>query len=185
MKSCTKCGENLQDGSKFCSSCGATVTLPEPSHCLNCNAELASNAKFCTECGTPVSENRIGGTKEHQTTIETEQETDQNMKNSQSLPSEQHQTEQDQKSDALRMLQLKVDDLQNEIKKDDDLMTMQLCWQELVVYTSEICQILGLTENQVSEIADPDAKPMMNLDEVDKVTMNKLPTWLKQKGWVR
>lgn len=55
MKSCTKCGEHLRDGSKFCSTCGATVTPPVSVHCSNCTAELHVNAKFCAECGTPVS----------------------------------------------------------------------------------------------------------------------------------
>ena len=73
MKSCTKCGKQLRDGSKFCSSCGATVTPTKAVHCLKCNAELHGNAKFCAECGTPVGEKGIGGIDGRQPATETKQ----------------------------------------------------------------------------------------------------------------
>jgi hypothetical protein len=51
--SCPSCGEPLAPGIKFCSNCGAKVSVA--AHCTECGAKLAPGAKFCAECGTKVA----------------------------------------------------------------------------------------------------------------------------------
>lgn len=59
---CANCGSPLEDGSSFCTTCGAKVlgnlqpapmpvAEPVPNTCPNCNAILEDDAKFCTTCG--------------------------------------------------------------------------------------------------------------------------------------
>ena len=75
---CKKCGQQLNEGAKFCMNCGEKVETglicpecgaalpagakfcPECGHnmnqkpvCSNCGCELVPGAKFCPECGTP------------------------------------------------------------------------------------------------------------------------------------
>ena len=50
MIKCSKCGEELNDGAKFCMECGAPVL--QEKECLQCGAKLPLNAKFCFECGS-------------------------------------------------------------------------------------------------------------------------------------
>lgn len=45
---CSKCGNELPSGSKFCMNCGEKI---EELKCKNCGAKLTQNAKFCPECG--------------------------------------------------------------------------------------------------------------------------------------
>lgn len=45
---CSKCGQPLDAGAKFCSNCGTIKGAPR---CLGCGAELTGGAKFCPECG--------------------------------------------------------------------------------------------------------------------------------------
>jgi class 3 adenylate cyclase/tetratricopeptide (TPR) repeat protein len=47
---CTACGKESPEGKKFCSECGAALTLA----CATCGAALEAGAKFCSECGTPA-----------------------------------------------------------------------------------------------------------------------------------
>ena len=54
MKTCDRCGAQLEDNAKFCTDCGAKQE-PKKSFCSNCGTELNPNAKFCSECGTPAS----------------------------------------------------------------------------------------------------------------------------------
>lgn len=55
---CLACGAENRAGQKFCSSCGASLTVPpaEPAKriCPNCGATLAPGDKFCTQCGHPA-----------------------------------------------------------------------------------------------------------------------------------
>ena len=56
MANCTNCGTKLQDGAKFCPSCG-TAVAEKPAkitNCTNCGAKLQDGAKFCPSCGTSV-----------------------------------------------------------------------------------------------------------------------------------
>ncbi len=53
---CTKCNNEIPDGAKFCTSCGAAISMPAPgsekkSYCEKCGLELAPGAKFCSVCG--------------------------------------------------------------------------------------------------------------------------------------
>lgn len=58
-KKCTQCGAVLEEGTKFCGSCGQptvqTVETPvvEGKTCPNCGAEVG-DAKFCNSCGTNI-----------------------------------------------------------------------------------------------------------------------------------
>ena len=47
---CSACGNENPEGKKFCSECGAALTLA----CSSCGSALEAGAKFCGECGTPV-----------------------------------------------------------------------------------------------------------------------------------
>ncbi len=49
---CSECGTGFKPGDKFCSQCKA----PLPLICLNCGAEILDDgAKFCSRCGTSVT----------------------------------------------------------------------------------------------------------------------------------
>lgn len=50
---CSQCGAELPEGARFCSECGAKVTLSET--CPNCDAILRAGARFCHACGASVS----------------------------------------------------------------------------------------------------------------------------------
>ena len=53
--SCPSCQASNPAGSKFCSSCGSSLT-PVAQTCPGCGAELAPGAKFCAGCGKPAGE---------------------------------------------------------------------------------------------------------------------------------
>jgi class 3 adenylate cyclase/predicted ATPase len=48
---CPSCGAEHPVGKKFCSECGAVLSLS----CASCGASLAGSEKFCSECGTPTA----------------------------------------------------------------------------------------------------------------------------------
>ena len=59
---CTKCGNQLNPGQKFCTKCGTPVAAaPAPetkamgAQCPKCGNVLNPGQKFCTKCGTPVA----------------------------------------------------------------------------------------------------------------------------------
>jgi ribosomal protein L32 len=52
LTSCTKCGNQIPAGSKFCAHCGEKVA--ETAFCSSCGEKLLPNAKFCSKCGTKV-----------------------------------------------------------------------------------------------------------------------------------
>ena len=49
---CIQCGQELEEGAKFCYSCGAKV---QNTFCSQCGAEMPSDAKFCGSCGSETS----------------------------------------------------------------------------------------------------------------------------------
>ena len=49
---CIQCGQELEEGAKFCYSCGAKV---QNTFCSQCGAEMPSDAKFCGSCGSKTS----------------------------------------------------------------------------------------------------------------------------------
>ena len=51
---CPNCQSPVNANSKFCSSCGQSLTVRK-CVCINCGAELSSGAQFCSECGTKQS----------------------------------------------------------------------------------------------------------------------------------
>ena len=63
MAQCTKCGNELKPGARFCTKCGTPVSAPvdqmksasQSMTCTKCGSELKPGAKFCTKCGNPVS----------------------------------------------------------------------------------------------------------------------------------
>ncbi len=48
--SCTSCGFENPEGTKFCIECGILLK----NRCLSCGSENLPSAKFCGECGTPL-----------------------------------------------------------------------------------------------------------------------------------
>ncbi len=48
---CPKCNEYVNEGSKFCNSCGSKLN-DDTVNCINCNAEIKKGSKFCPECGS-------------------------------------------------------------------------------------------------------------------------------------
>ena len=63
MAQCTKCGNELKPGARFCTKCGTPVSAPvdqmksasQSMTCTKCGSELKPGARFCTKCGNPVS----------------------------------------------------------------------------------------------------------------------------------
>ena len=52
---CPKCGETLNDGQRFCPSCGADIDAYKNRSCAKCGAAIADGQTFCTECGAHFS----------------------------------------------------------------------------------------------------------------------------------
>lgn len=47
---CKSCGTEAKPGQRFCTGCGAALTVP----CRGCGAENPANARFCGQCGTAL-----------------------------------------------------------------------------------------------------------------------------------
>lgn len=60
MANCPNCGLSVEDGKKFCSSCGTKMpVLVHQKICKVCGNSLNSNASFCNVCGTPVPKDAV------------------------------------------------------------------------------------------------------------------------------
>ena len=55
---CIQCGNEIESGEKFCSSCGIEIKREK---CKQCGNELKSSEKFCAECGTKITEKMSDG----------------------------------------------------------------------------------------------------------------------------
>ena len=51
---CNNCGNQLQDGQRFCSKCGKEHAPAEAITCPACGSTVDAGAKFCNHCGAPV-----------------------------------------------------------------------------------------------------------------------------------
>lgn len=65
MATCSKCGNELKPGAKFCTKCGNPVSVAPAATmqkamnaavCNQCGNELKPGAKFCTKCGARVEQ---------------------------------------------------------------------------------------------------------------------------------
>ncbi len=50
---CPSCSAQINQGSKFCPSCGAKIESSKK--CPSCGAEVPANSKFCLECGAKMT----------------------------------------------------------------------------------------------------------------------------------
>lgn len=51
---CSTCGNEIQEGTKFCPNCGNAVA--QEKKCVKCGAILAPEQKFCPQCGTKTDD---------------------------------------------------------------------------------------------------------------------------------
>ena len=54
IKTCKKCGTEIEEGQKFCPKCGTPVA--EKRVCPNCGNELSDGQAFCPKCGHKAGE---------------------------------------------------------------------------------------------------------------------------------
>ena len=54
---CSKCGNEVAEGKKFCGHCGNPMTVTEAKGlvCSKCGSPITPGKKFCGKCGSPVS----------------------------------------------------------------------------------------------------------------------------------
>ena len=54
---CSKCGNEVAEGKKFCGKCGNPMTVTEVKGlvCSKCGSPITPGKKFCGKCGSPVS----------------------------------------------------------------------------------------------------------------------------------
>ena len=54
---CSKCGNEVAEGKKFCGKCGNPMTVTEAKGlvCSKCGSPITPGKKFCGKCGSPVS----------------------------------------------------------------------------------------------------------------------------------
>ena len=62
---CSKCGNEVAEGKKFCGKCGNPMTVTEAKGlvCSKCGSPITPGKKFCGKCGTPVSADSQAATK--------------------------------------------------------------------------------------------------------------------------
>lgn len=58
ISNCPNCGAEVANGSMFCNSCGAKMTVAEvqpTAKCPQCGSDVMQGSKFCDSCGYDVS----------------------------------------------------------------------------------------------------------------------------------
>lgn len=66
-KICSRCGAAIEEGGKFCPSCGAPAETASPSNsrgtqfCPNCGTAVESGQKFCPSCGAALIQKADAG----------------------------------------------------------------------------------------------------------------------------
>ena len=53
MVTCPNCGKVLEDGTRFCETCGAQI--PANAFCPSCGAENSAGSAFCETCGASMT----------------------------------------------------------------------------------------------------------------------------------
>jgi membrane protease subunit (stomatin/prohibitin family) len=53
-KKCPRCQSDVDEGARFCPSCGYDFKAPEMMKCPYCGKDIPKNSKFCPECGKPI-----------------------------------------------------------------------------------------------------------------------------------
>ena len=53
MRTCPKCGNELNDGTEFCYNCGAAV--PDALFCPECGKQTNPEFAFCQSCGASIA----------------------------------------------------------------------------------------------------------------------------------
>ena len=54
MSTCPKCNKQLEEGTKYCDTCGAQIF--ETIFCPNCGEQTSSEFAFCQKCGAAITE---------------------------------------------------------------------------------------------------------------------------------
>lgn len=55
MPFCSNCGNALKPGTKFCSKCGAQMSLSGMAACPVCHKPVVGDEKFCVHCGNAIA----------------------------------------------------------------------------------------------------------------------------------
>ena len=61
---CPNCGKVLKPSAKYCSACGADLAELAKPTCPNCGAELEEGAQYCDQCGHKIADNKAADKKE-------------------------------------------------------------------------------------------------------------------------
>lgn len=61
MLICPKCQAQLEDGARFCDTCGAPIPAPaspaaDTVYCAHCGHQVSAENPFCENCGKPLEE---------------------------------------------------------------------------------------------------------------------------------
>ncbi|MBQ8681453.1 MAG: zinc ribbon domain-containing protein [Bacilli bacterium] len=60
MKSCSRCGNKMIEGVKYCLNCGnevEVVTEKKGKECLHCGSKVIEGIRYCLNCGADVDVN--------------------------------------------------------------------------------------------------------------------------------
>ena len=60
MPFCSNCGNVIKTGAKFCSKCGAQMSISDPGAGPVCHKPVAGDEKFCMHCGSTIAHAESG-----------------------------------------------------------------------------------------------------------------------------